>query len=1042
MQRTRIISDGQDSCKLARMSENLSVFFSNSNVILAERFIENLGNETRDSGRTVVIVPGPAVKNFLIKHIVDKRGLLFGIRFLTLPQAVQYFTKISVKKRVNFPNHVPLMLHIETEIRRLQHSLVKRYIAGNEDRIVSLAADLSHAFLYYGLYGGKALLRWEEKDGWQQQIWKRVTKVWDFPIKILSNDLLPPRIHHFVHLFDIDCVPELYKKFFDDLSLFFPTSHYFKSPTNLFWGDILSDFDLACLDEKFDENSATVKERGYFHDLIKEANPLLANMGRVGASTFVWLSEDKEYSEDYSTDFFSKGASTLSVCKSKIFQLDNEPIDEAVDDSIQIHEATSRHREVEILIHTLQKIFYENNDMVCNDVKVLVTDIEAYFPYICFLFNRDDSLFSYSISGLLSIRKDTTLQCVKQLFDIMDGRFEGVQILEFISALPIRSRARQLTDEDISLLREITTPSFSSSTTVSWGFDKKMRQRVLDQSDVSEEGTWKHCFHMITLQLAEPSSRIDLNMASNFGRIVEFVEGLHTDLMSMRDQVSTLQEWIQSIEMLLDKYFWRDDSIDSILLELMKLSFVSSFVDEKFTIVTIREVISEVLKGSSSAEINTDKPIIHFESFGEEVVDARVIYILGMDEDSFPRRKMVRSINQLQNEKDRDPYPSVPDRDRYIFLKSLISAQDYFILSFVGTSEEDGRKMFASPLVSELCHYVKSLNITEHPPFPFHKQNFLRQKHFSKQNYDLAKAHYGFSGKTQTTFTVGTDKQQNSTLEIDVKDLITLTNNPIKLFCNKAMKVYLDRERGFYDRETDEFMLSYLTKSLIRKKSLLEPLDNIIMNMKRTGRMPTSLFYLAAKYEIEDEVKQFKESLDQLNLTEKNFLNICFEPSCRKSMVLSREYNGLRIMATPQLVVEMPDGRVVKIRGHLDQVTDRGIFCYGKGDSCDLWKFLPHVILLANTGVDFPTEILFGKSGEKKSIILKDPQKTLISLIQYYEKAISKTSPLMPDKINKFMCDTGGTNRPFIDPYSEFIKPDFSYDWSKHVEDLCKILNA
>ena len=116
----------------------------------------------------------------------------------------------------------------------------------------------------------------------------------------------------------------------------------------------------------------------------------------------------------------------------------------------------------------------------------------------------------------------------------------------------------------------------------------------------------------------------------------------------------------------------------------------------------------------------------------------RVIAVLGLNDEAFPRREPAGGINRLEHELhhtrklgDR----SVRDDDRYLFLQLLTSADDALHLSYVGRDQRSGKAREPSALVAELLDVVtrdyfidgavaRKTLVIEHPLQPFARSAF------------------------------------------------------------------------------------------------------------------------------------------------------------------------------------------------------------------------------------------------------------------------------------------------------------------------------
>jgi exodeoxyribonuclease V gamma subunit len=118
-------------------------------------------------------------------------------------------------------------------------------------------------------------------------------------------------------------------------------------------------------------------------------------------------------------------------------------------------------------------------------------------------------------------------------------------------------------------------------------------------------------------------------------------------------------------------------------------------------------------------------------------VPFRVICLLGLDADAYPRREPGDDINRLVDAiQGRAPRRlgdrSVREDDRFLFLQLLCAAGDVFYLSYGGRDARDGSVREPSPVVAELLDAVEAMHgeavrdalCVEHPLQPFSPRAF------------------------------------------------------------------------------------------------------------------------------------------------------------------------------------------------------------------------------------------------------------------------------------------------------------------------------
>lgn len=920
------------------MEKNLSVsnqvFMSNRLDCLANTLIDQF-LETK-SLRTVIIIPSNNVKEFLLQHFNTRLGYFVGSRFLTLPKALEYFAKLTHKTNINQPDHLSLMLHIESEIRKCPDPELLDYLQNDEKKIYSLAEEMSHVFLHYGVYGHNALKDWEKQDGWQQEIWRRISLFWDFPVGLLSAKK-PPQIPHIVHLFNLVHIPLLYSSFLHHLSRFWPIFTYFRSPTPLYWGDLLSEKRIA--------KSPELKS----YDL--ETNPHLSNLGMLGKRLYSSLAE-KEF-EDIYTPWPRDSA--LNCLKQDIFEL--TCLERIEDETVEIHSSPTKMREVEILLANLEK-------SGCEDVLVFAPNISDYFPHIQFVFEREECPFGYLITDLV-LEEPNVLE---SFFSLAESRFEPKLILAFLSSPQCKMK------EDLSLLHKITER-------VQWGYNQEMREEALECPGVSDVGTWDACFRSLLQSLAHTSSPIELSKAENLGNLIVLLEDLYIDLVSLNKKKARLDEWHRTIENLLEKYFCYSDEIKSLLSKFHPLTKIEG----EFSYQSILRVIREILSGQKETRSHIVKPIVRFASLKEGAIcDADIIYLLGMDEESFPRKNTFRSLNQLKYAKTADIQPENSEKDRYLLLEAMLSARKRLLFSYVNISPKDGKEVEVSPLLQKLC------TVQTHAPFDPPK--------YSKP-----------AAKKEPV--------QPPLVAISFSSLAKLARDPIAFFCNETLGIYLDQKK-----EEGEFVLSYQEKAKLRNEALFKNLDEVVENT-------TILYQDAAKQELSEEVEELRENLAILDLQTDDFYSLRFDLSCQKPTKLA---DG-SIVYPP---IKMND---LFIHGELTRLTPKGLFTFGKNTFAEQWKYLPHLLIMKKMGL--PLTLLFGKDAKTQAFSISE--EALAAYIDYYREARTLVSPLLPDLAEKLYKGKKMSEPTsyFDNPYLDFLKPDLTERWENHFRKLCENCN-
>lgn len=85
----------------------------------------------------------------------------------------------------------------------------------------------------------------------------------------------------------------------------------------------------------------------------------------------------------------------------------------------------------------------------------------------------------------------------------------------------------------------------------------------------------------------------------------------------------------------------------------------------------------------------------------------KVVALLGLDYDKFPRRDLAASFNLLTRQRqvgDRN----IKDNDKHLFLETIMSARNYLYISYRGQNARDNSQLPPSALVDELLDYIEA----------------------------------------------------------------------------------------------------------------------------------------------------------------------------------------------------------------------------------------------------------------------------------------------------------------------------------------------
>lgn len=638
---------------------------------------------------------------------------------------------------------------LEREMNSADFAPVKRYVRGQIKRRLMLAKHLAYLFERYSIYG---VATWKHK--WQKKLWNKVGFTWN------ATPTDKP-----IHLFGFSHIPE---QFFHLFHTFF----YFLSPCREFWSDSVE-------------------------------HPLLSDLGYVGRE----LSAQVEESQIRILDDYSQ--QKLSPTQHSMLNL--SPLKE--DETIEIHTASTRHREVEICYNNLLSVFDKVSPreilVMAPNISEYASTIQAVFGSLC------------QITDLPKMCVDFEVQGLNLLFELHERRFCVPALLDLF-AHPLFQKKRGWNEQSILQIRR-----WMESTGMRWGVDGEHRKEILGIDQ--EETTIVQGVNQLLEDLAYGSDRIDLASSDLLGTFAETVEALYSTLSPFYDgQERSLKEWVMLLKSLYETHFTFDRQ--TLFPALDKLNYEGDYSGE-----IIRYLLHDILREQVATYNPNEVEAVRFCSLlPMRAIPAKVIYLLGMNQGKFPRQKEHFSLDELEH------LPSQTDFDRYLFLETLLSYREKLFISYLDHDDEPAscvvQKIIAKKIVHPACSY---------DPSYFTQNNVL--KNYSQTDFALASA-------------LQTDAQKPPLFEKPKKitsplgeHLITLAQ--LQKLIRSPLSHYYNEINFFEEaslKEDEEFTLSPLLLAKLRRFTLKMPLEDAVGKLKSVGNFPLGSFETLAKEKIHE----------------------------------------------------------------------------------------------------------------------------------------------------------------------------------------------
>lgn len=1016
------------------------VFFSNQLECLALCLQKELFSFGCAFERRLVIVPDSGMKTYLYHHFAMKSEakLAFGMEVMTLSEGLQELIRDQKKASpFYFPSHLDLSIYLEQEItslhvQRKEDLLLDplwKYLGEEKEqisatlrrKIISLSEQIARFFSMLGLQDDKVIQEWLCLGGWQQDLWKRLfssDSLWSYPQKILQS--MQPSLSK-VHLFGFSFLPKVYFDFFQKGAAY----TYLLSPSEYFWEDLYSDKERVFLQKVLEGKKVRLKVREQLDLYLKENNPLLGNWGKMGKEFLKRLGQTEPYIEEHYVPSYRSSA--LEFVQDDFLHLGVEEwgLLSEKDISLQLHACTSKLREVEVLqemlLHLLKKSQDTKTSILPSDVVILSPNLSEYVPYIHQVFGL--SSIDYRIIDGVEKSKDDRIAALEHLFSLTQKRFSLSSILELFSFTPFQKK-QGWKQEDIYMLSR-----WFEKAGIEWGYNAEHRKTILAKSvgkveEVRLAGTWDHGLERLLtglimavseetsaddLSFAWPQYALEWNESELLGQAISVISSLFHDLEKIDSLNLSFDEWVSYLDLLAAKYLIEDEDrvFSSECQRLKKL--LDKSASAPFSLESFKRVFHFLSRKRKSSFQGSHLQALTFSPFQEGmVVPSKVVYLLGMEEESFPRKEPSLPFCDLSALQNKSYLPSKAEEDRYLFLEALLSARKHFMVSYCRVSLQDQKPQTAAAVVEELFSYVKdkckgqagpaSLMVS-HPALSFNESYFAKNSSVSSVSITTQKAAKSYYGQQKSSLPpffpefygeALVDIKPAETETVSIKELTRFAKHPIKFFMQDVLEMYLP---SLFQKEEGEFILPAYEKSALRSEILKKPFEKVLKISGSKGILPSGLFHDVAKKKMKEETGAIEKQLSSWRLRKEEILGVSLSDTCKNPSFQASRWT------LPALNIRSPLGTLFKVEGMLTDVTTSGFLFHGENKIRDLVQVWPlYLIFLQIAGkIECKTKSLYlTKKPEQLFFDIDQPEGFLGSYLDYFLLCKAEASLLMP----------------------------------------------
>ncbi|MES2890743.1 MAG: exodeoxyribonuclease V subunit gamma [Bacteroidota bacterium] len=736
---------------------------------------------------------------------------------------------------------------------------------GGEDDIkrMSLAGKTADLFDQYQIYRPEMIQEWnqatkaaDQKD-WQKYLWQKAkellgsrlpdkTNISSHITRELTNSDQQQHLREkmpVIYLFGLSITTNYHLEVYHAIGQLVNVGFYLINPApGQYWFEDIHEKQLSVLIRK-----------GYIDAGERQTgNALLTSWGKVLQDTYSILFQDDELINAYddvgivtptANNLLKKIQADIFVNNPGVSQFDEADCN---DGSIVINSCYSPAREVEVLYNWLVSINQTSAITLSpRDIVVMVSDIDQYTPYIKAVFDNAPYKFRYSITDENFTSGDTITAALKSLLLVSEENFTSENVLQLLDSSYIKKR---FSVTDIPLIRDainkanirfgIANENADDTQYVSWKYGLQRIMFGICMSGDEEYGEGPESFYPLDL--------VEGLQANQLIRFTHFVEVLISTIQE-RNSNRTITQWVEYVQRVLDnlvcepELFTEEDYL-LLIKQLGTYNVLNELFEEEVSFRVFLHSFLQTLETGTAQGSFVSSGITFCSLIPMRSIPFKVVAMLGLNFDKFPRKDAPLSFN-LMEQKKRKGDRNVKENDKHLFLETLLSAQEFLYLSYVGQNAKDNSGIPPSALIDELVDYiqaglgdggsVRKLLVTRHPLHGFSRL-------YNQPGNKLVT--YLNAGDAKPTEIIDPEKlrEANSFDEIALDGCINFFKNPFKGYYNNVLKIYY-REDDVLLEEEEVFELDHLQQWQLKNELLVldeEPALELKDKLVKTGRLP------------------------------------------------------------------------------------------------------------------------------------------------------------------------------------------------------------
>ncbi|MCE5288366.1 MAG: exodeoxyribonuclease V subunit gamma [Nocardiaceae bacterium] len=492
---------------------------------------------------------------------------------------------------------------------------------------------------------------------------------------------------------------------------------------------------------------------------------------------------------------------------------DRLPTKTKCDHTIQIHSGHGPARQAEILRECLLGAFEDDPTLEPRDVLIMCPDVETYAPLIRAAFGQaiagsdgssewmEKAHPAHQLRVRLADRAlnqtNDVLTALNALLALGGGRVTASQLLDFAALRAVATKFG-FGDDELVRLREWTAMSGARwglgahqrnafglngfhTNTIELGLDRVVLGIAADEG----RGEW--------LDMALPLD-VESNDISLAGRFAELVDTLADAVVDL-EEVRPVSGWLVLLTDALDNLTAvdRDDEWQAVQARRELASATAGAGERNLRLADIRAMLARTFEGRPTRSNFRNGDLTVCTMVPMRSVPHRVIALLGVDDDTFPRKTIADGDDALLRN------PRIGEResrieDRQLLLDAIMACRGTLMMFFTGADPVTGKSWPPAVPVGEVLDVVHQMTgervVKAHPLQPFDARNFTPPFSFDRSALQGAVARELPPALPSDIW--ATPLPALPRTDVPLKDLVDFVIHPSKAFLRQRFGIWLD----------------------------------------------------------------------------------------------------------------------------------------------------------------------------------------------------------------------------------------------------------